>query len=263
MSGHSKWSQIKFKKSITDAKKSKIWSKIAVQIAIAAREKGGDPETNAKLRMVVDKAKAANMPNDNIERAIKRGTGELAGGKLEEMLYEAYGPAGVAILIEAITDNKNRTLAEIKHILGEHGGKLAESGSVKWMFKPIYEFRITCPPSLPAHSCLAVAGGRSGAGRRANYESNKEEIELMAIEEGADDIKEKGDFLVIYAPAGNIEKIKERLNQKGVSAEGPELDYLPQNPIKLDEETKKQLEALFEALDEQSEVEEIYSNIES
>ncbi|MDP1629735.1 MAG: YebC/PmpR family DNA-binding transcriptional regulator [bacterium] len=238
MSGHSKWSQIKFKKAVTDAKKSKLWSKIAAQIAIAAREKGGDLAANAALKTVIEKAKSVNMPNDNIERAIKRGAGELGGEKLEEMLYEAYGPGGTAILISAITDNKNRTLAEVRHILNEHGGKLAESGSVKWMFKQNYELRIT------------------------NYEKNKkEEIELAVIEEGAEDVQEKDEFIVIYTSAENAEKIKTRLLRLNLAVEGPELDYLPQNPIVPDEESRKKLEALFEALDEQSEVEEIYSNI--
>ncbi len=239
MSGHSKWSQIKFKKAVTDARKSKLWSKVAAQIIIAAREKGGDPGANATLKALIDKAKAVNMPNDNIERAIKRGTGELAGERMEEMLYEAYGPGGAAILVEAITDNKNRTTAEIKRILNERGGKLAEGGSVKWMFKKNYELRI------------------------ANYEKNlKEEIELAAIEEGAEDIKEKDGELVIRASVDNIEKIKNKLSQKSLKMEGPEPDYVPQNPVAPDEENRKKLEALFEALDEQNEVEEIYSNIE-
>jgi YebC/PmpR family DNA-binding regulatory protein len=239
MSGHSKWSQIKFKKAVTDAKKSKLWSKVAAQIIIASREKGGDPAANATLKTLIDKAKAVNMPNDNIERAIKRGTGQLPGEKMEEMLYEAYGPGGTAILIEAITDNKNRTTSEIKHILGEHGGKLAESGSVKWMFKPNYKLQIT------------------------NYKKRKEEIELAAIEEGADDIKEKDDTLIVYASADNVEKIKNKLSSKNLEMEGPEPDYIPQNPITPDEESRKKLESLFEALDEQNEVEEIYSNLES
>ncbi|MBI2583004.1 YebC/PmpR family DNA-binding transcriptional regulator [Candidatus Azambacteria bacterium] len=137
MSGHSKWSQIKFKKALTDQKKAQVFSKLAAMIAVAAREKGGNPETNTALKIAMEKAREANMPAENIERAIKRGTGELAGEALQEVTYEAYGPGGVAILIQAITDNKNRTLGEIRKILAAHGGKLAEAGSVTWAFRPV------------------------------------------------------------------------------------------------------------------------------
>lgn len=134
MSGHSKWAQIKHKKALTDAKKSQMFSKLAALISVAAREKGGDPATNPNLRMAVEKAREMNMPQDNISRAIKRGTGELPGTVIEEALWEGYGPGGVAILVEAVTDNKNRTLRELRHIFSEHGGKLGESGSAQWMF---------------------------------------------------------------------------------------------------------------------------------
>lgn len=136
MAGHSKWSQIKHKKALTDAKKSQVFSKISALVSVAAREKGGDPGSNPKLRMMIEKARAINMPQDNINRAIKRGTGELPGTIIEEALYEGYGPAGIAILIEALTDNKNRTLAELRRIFSEHEGKLGETGSAKWMFEP-------------------------------------------------------------------------------------------------------------------------------
>jgi YebC/PmpR family DNA-binding regulatory protein len=134
MSGHSRWSNIKHRKEASDAKRGKIFSKISRLISVAAKEKGSDPETNPKLRMAIEQARQFNMPKDNIERAIKRGTGQLEGANMEEVLYEAYGPAGVALIIEGITDNKNRTLAEVRHILNKFGGKLAESGSVRYMF---------------------------------------------------------------------------------------------------------------------------------
>ncbi len=134
MSGHSHWAGIKHKKAITDARRGKVFSKISRLITIAAKEKGGDPETNPKLKLAIEKAKELNVPKENIERAIKRGTGQLAGAQMEEFIYEAYGPAGVAVIIEGITDNKNRTLAEIKHVLGRFEGKLAEAGSVKYLF---------------------------------------------------------------------------------------------------------------------------------
>ena len=134
MSGHSKWHNIKFKKELVDKKRGKIFSKISRLITIATKEKGTDPETNPKLKLAIEKAKEVNMPKDNIEKAVKRGTGQAEGAQMEEILYEAYGPAGVALIIEGITDNKNRTIAEIRHILIKFGGKLAESGSVRYMF---------------------------------------------------------------------------------------------------------------------------------
>ena len=134
MSGHSHWRSIKHKKGTTDIKRGKIFSKISRLISIAAKEKGGDPESNPKLRTIIDKAHSFNMPKDNIERAIKRGTGQIEGEQIEEITYEAYGPSGIALIIEIITDNRNRTIAEIKHILNKFGGKLAEAGSVKYMF---------------------------------------------------------------------------------------------------------------------------------
>lgn len=134
MSGHSHWSTIKHKKGAADAKRGKVFSRLSHLISIAAREKGGDPDSNPKLRLAIEKAREANMPNENIERAIKKGTGELEGVRIEEVTYEAYGPAGIALIIEVITDNKNRTLAEVKHILSRFGGKIAEVGSVKYLF---------------------------------------------------------------------------------------------------------------------------------
>lgn len=183
MSGHSKWSQIKFKKALTDQKKAQVFSKLAAMITVAAREKGGNPETNNTLKVAIEKAREANMPAENIERAIKRGTGEVAGIQLEEVTYEAYGPGGIAILIQTITDNKNRTLGEIRKILAAHGGKLAEAGSVTWAFQPV------------------------------------------ATEAG--------------------------------------IDYLPRVPVPVtDPKTREELNNLFDALDEQAEVKEIYSNIQ-
>ena len=134
MSGHSHWSSIKHKKAITDARKGKVFSKVSKLISVAAREKGGDPESNPKLRLAIEKAKEVNMPNDNVQRAIKKGTGELAGEQIEEFTYEAYGPMGVAIIIEGITDNKNRSLSELKHILSQHDSKMASAGSVLYQF---------------------------------------------------------------------------------------------------------------------------------
>lgn len=177
MSGHSKWKNVKYRKEMVDKKRGKIFSKISRLISVAAKEKGGDPETNPKLKLSIEKAKELNMPKENIERAIKRGTGQLAGAKIEEVFYEAYGPAGVALIIEGISDNKNRTLAEIKHILSRFNGKLADSGSVRYLF-----------------------------------------------------------------------------DKKGE-------DWLAKYPLEVDQKTKEQLEKLFEALDENEDIQEIYSNL--
>ena len=237
MSGHSKWAQIKHKKAITDAKKSKIFSKLAALISIAAREKGGGASMNPKLRLAVEKARAMNMPMENIERAIKRGTGGIESGNLEELLLEAYGPGGKAILISAITDNKNRTLAEIKHILNEGGGKLASSGSVRWMFE------------------------EKGKIILENQKLN-EEVELKIIEAGAEDIKvERGEIIILTKPE-DLELVKQEIIKAKMEISETSLDFIPKTSEKISEEERGAYEKLFEALDEQQDVEEIYSNIE-
>ncbi len=237
MSGHSKWSQIKRKKGVADVQRGKIFSKVAKMISVAARE-GGDPEMNSKLRMAIEKAREVNMPRDNIERAIKRGTGEVKGVKIEEISYEAYGPGGIALIIEVATDNKNRTLSEIKHILSRFGGRLGESGSVKWMFsrKGVIECEI------------------SG-------DKNKNDLELLIIDAGAEDIKKKGEILEIYTKEGELDKVKENLESQGIKIKSASLDWIAKDSVTIeDKKTKEQLEKLFEALDEQEDVQEIYSN---
>jgi len=237
MSGHSKWAQIKHKKAITDAKKSKIFSKLAALISIAAREKGGGASMNPKLRLAVEKARAMNMPMENIERAIKRGTGGIESGNLEELLLEAYGPGGKAILISAITDNKNRTLAEIKHILNEGGGKLASSGSVRWMFE------------------------EKGKIILENQKLN-EDMELKIIEAGAEDIKvERGEIIILTKPE-DLELVKQEIIKAKMEISETSLDFISKTSEKISEEEREAYEKLFEALDDQQDVEEIYSNIE-
>ena len=184
MSGHSHFATIKHKKGIADAKRGKVFSKLARVITIAAKEKGADPETNAGLRMLIDQAKKVNMPKENIERAIKKGTGELAGDNLEEITIEAYGPEKTAIILEGITDNKNRAISEIKKILGVYNGKLATEGSVKWLFDKKGIIRITNN---------AVPDGRQELGIK-----NNDELELKLIEAGAEDIKKEEEFWEIY-----------------------------------------------------------------
>jgi len=241
MSGHSHWHSIKYQKTAADAKKSKTFSKIAREITIAAKE-GSDPEFNSKLRLAIEKAKSINMPAENIERAIKRGTGELAGVKLEPVLFEAYGPGGAAIIIEGITDNKNRTLGEIKQILSEYGGKLANEGSVKWLFK--------------RKGCLTIdLENQTASGK------TKEELELIAIEAGANDIYWQDKFLDVYTEPEELEKVKRKIEEKDIKIDSATLDWVPKEKILLNEEKKSECQKLFEALDENDSVQEIYSNL--
>lgn len=243
MSGHSKWSQIKHKKALTDAKRGKIFSKLARLITVAAREKGGNPETNPQLRLVVEKARSFNLPQDNIERAIKRGTDEIAGAKIEELVLEAYGPGGLALLIEGASDNKNRALGEIKNILAQHEGKLAQPGSVRWLFERRGAIRV----------------------QKSQNTQSKEEAELAAIDAGAEDLKwlDK-ENLEIYTKPEDLEKIKRALSEKNITLAESSLGWVAKNEIALsDPKTREQLEKLFEALDENEEVNEIYSNFKA
>jgi len=233
MSGHSHWSSIKHKKGAADEKRGKIFSKISRMLSVAAKEGGGDPEANSKLKLAVEQAKQANMPKDNIERAIKKGTGELEGEKLEQVVFEAYGPGKTAIIIEGITDNKNRTLSEVKQILNQNKGKLADEGSVKWLFE------------------------RKGT-IIINRENTKE-LELIAIEAGAEDINEYDEFLEIHTRPENLEKVKKNLEEKGIKPESVSLDWVAKENIEVEE--KESCEKLFEALDNNDAVQDIYSNL--
>lgn len=238
MSGHSKWAQIKHKKANTDAKKAKIFSKISRIISIAAAEKGTDPQINAKLRAAIEKAKSANMPNDNIERAIKKGSSE--GKNLSEITVEAYGPFGIAIIIETVTDNKNRTLQEIKNILSDHDGKLANEGSVKWLFD--FLGRIEIPLS--------------------ENKQKQELIENIAIKNDAIDIKTEDDEIIIFTSPDKLHQTKISLEQNNISANNAFLDYTPKNYIEItNDEQKEKIEKLYDALDDNDDVQEIYSNV--
>jgi len=240
MSGHSHWAGIKHKKALVDAKRGKVFGKLAKIISLAAREKGGDPGMNPRLRIAIETAQGANMPKENIERAIKRGTGELEGVKLEEITLEIYGPQGVAILVEGITDNKNRTLSEMKKLLTEHQAKLATEGSVRWMF----------------HQKGAISIKTEGA-------TNHDELELTAIDAGAEDTSwDEEEFTVFTAPE-NMDTLKQNLESKGLHVDSASLQWLPQTPIQVDEKRREKLEKLFEALDEHEDVQEIYSNVAS
>jgi len=242
MSGHSHWAGIKHKKGLADQKRGKIFSKLSREISVAAKEKGGSPETNPSLRIAIEKAKKFNMPKDNVERAIKKGTGELKGVKLESVVFEAYGPGGIALIIEGITDNKNRTFSEIKQALTQHNGKLANEGSVKWLFE--------------RKGCIIV-------NRESQSETlkDKEKLELAAIESGAEDVRWYNDFLSIYTKPDELEKIKKKLEEKDIQVETVSLDWVAKEEIEVDEKAKEACEKLFEALDENDAVQEIYSSL--
>ena len=237
MSGHSHFATIKHKKAASDAKKSQAFSKISKLLSLAAKEGGGDPEANSRLRLAINQAKETNMPSENIERAIKKGTGELAGEKLEEVSFEAYGPAGIAIIIEGITDNKNRTLGEIKRILQDGNGKLVNEGAVRWMFEQ------------KGMIIMDIEG------------KNKEETELAAIEAGADDVSLGEDILEVYTRPEELEKVKKSLENKGLSIKTTLLGWVAKEEVDLQERDKEACRKLFEMLDENDSVHEVYSNL--
>ncbi len=240
MSGHSHYSKIKHKKSITDAKRGQVFSKMARVISIAAREGGADPETNSKLRLTIEQAKAMNLPKDNIERAIQKGAGNTEEARLEEVLFEAYGPGGIAIIIEGITDNKNRALGEIKQILNQHNGKLAGEGSVKWLFE--------------RKGVIII--------QTENQTSElKEELELIAIESGAEDVLWSNGFLEVHTKVNDLENIKNDLEKQGQKIESVSLVWIAKEEIEIEEKQRQACEKLFESLDESDTVQEIYYNI--
>lgn len=238
MSGHSHFKSIKHKKGAADAQRSKVFSKMAGEIAIAAREGGGDPGGNPRLRMAMDRARSFNMPTANIERAIKRGTGEEAGSKLEEVLFEGYGPGNIAVLVEGITDNKNRTLGEIKQAFEKNQGKLVGEGQVKWLFE------------------------RRGALALDPKNQDREELGLLAIEAGAEDLywRDQGS-LELYTKPAELEAVKKALEEKGVAVESTALEWVPKERLSLSQNDKEAAERLFEALDENEAVQEIYANL--
>jgi len=236
MSGHSHWSSIKHKKGAEDKKRGQIFSKLSRVISVAAK-KGGDPDTNPSLRMAIEQAKKANMPQVNIERAIKRGTGEIEGEALEEFCFEAYGPAKSAIIITGITNNKNRTLNEIKKVLGQNNAKFAEEGSVKWQFE---------------NMGIIILNPE---------EKDKEQVEMAAIEAGAEDIKWEESILEIYTKPEKLETVKKEIEAKGLNIESATLGWVPKEEIQVNDKEKQAIEKLFSALDNNDDVQEIYSNV--
>jgi len=240
MSGHSKWATTHRQKESADAKRGMIFTKLANAITLAAREGGGIPETNFKLRLAIDKAKEANMPKDNIERAIKRGTGELGEGQIEEIVYEGFGPAGAALIIETLTSNRNRTVSNLKHILNKYGGNLGEGGSVAWMFDHLGVIRIL-------NSELR--------------NQDLDELELNLIDLGVRDIAKEPEGLVIYTEPLDLPKIKNEIEKLGLKIESAEIEYIPKNKINIeDKETKEKLKNLLDELEENEDVSNYYFN---
>ena len=242
MSGHSHAKTVRKKKEADAKKRGQIFSKMARLIEVAVRQGGPNPETNAKLRMAIELAKSYSVPSENIERAIKRATGEIEGEKLEEVSFEALGPGGIAMIIEGITDNKNRALNEIKQVLSRFNCKLANEGSLRWMFERKGCITINLKSQDPKFK-------------------NKEELELIAIEAGAEDLYWYDDNFDIYCDVKDLEKVKEELKKRGIKIDSATLDWKPKEMVDLDEKKKKECLELFEALDELDSVQEIFSNL--
>lgn len=236
MAGHSKWAQIKRKKAVADAKRGKLFTKLIREITIAARQGGGNPEGNPRLRLAIEQARAANMPMENIERAIKKATGELEGSKYEEILYEGYGPGGIAILIEAVTDNKNRTVSEIRHLFSRHGGRLAETGSVNWKFQ------------------------RKGIITISKENISEDDLIMLALDAGADDVITESDYYEIQTTLENFEKVRKALSEKGLKIESASLQYVPQNLMKIDGKDNETALKLLEVLEDHDDVQNVYTD---
>ena len=238
MSGHSKWANIKYRKGAADLKKGKIFSKIAREITVAAKEGGGDIESNFRLRQVIEKARQANMPSDNVERAIKRGTGELPGVNYEKVVYEGYGPGGVAILIEALTDNKNRTTSDIRNILSKKGGNMASAGSVSWIFH------------------------RKGLITVDKKSIDEDTLLTLAIESGAEDMKSEGNSFEIITSPENFEAVQKAVQNKNIPMLSSEITMLPSNYIKLEGQEAKRVLSLMDLLHSNDDVQQVYSNFD-
>jgi len=238
MSGHSKWSSIKHKKGAADAKRGKIFTKLIKEITVAARMGGGDPEGNPRLRSAIVAAKAENMPKENIERGIKKGTGELEGVSYEESNYEGYGPGGVAVLVECLTDNKNRAVAEVKHLFERHGGNLGEPGCVAWIFEQ--------------KGLIVVEKGKV----------EEEQLLELALEAGAEDVNEgETEFEVITEPS-DFEGVKKAIDDAGLPYTFAEVTKIPKNTVALDEKRAQQMLKLMEGLEDNDDVNNLYANFD-
>jgi YebC/PmpR family DNA-binding regulatory protein len=238
MSGHSKWASIKHKKGAMDAKRGKIFTKLIREISVAARVGGGDPGGNARLRSAIQAAKAENMPKDNIERAIKKGTGELEGTCYDEVNYEAYGPGGVAVLIDCLTDNKNRTVADLKYALDRHGGSLGSPGCVSWMFV------------------------KKGLVVFDNDKATEEKILEIALDAGAEDVRQAGDQFEVVTEPSDFENLKKAFDSEGLPYNLAEITMIPQNTVRLEGKKAEQMLNLMEALEDIDDISHVYANFD-
>jgi len=236
MSGHSKWSTIKRAKGVTDAARGKKFTRHAKNIELAAREGGGDPTMNAALASAIENSRADNFPKENIERAVKKGTGELEGQKIEEKIYEGYAPGGIALLIRTLTDNPNRTIANVRHLLSKNGGKIAESGSVAFQFEK--------------KGVITLA-------------ENSEEIELAAIEAGATDLEKEGEFLIVKTEPKKLMEVRGKLAEQNYKIESAELNFEPTSEVKIeDAETARKILNLVDALEEDEDIDSVAANFD-
>jgi len=237
MAGHSKWSQIKRKKAVTDSRRGKLWTKILKEVTVAAKLGGGDPSGNPRLRVGIQDAKSANVPNDNIERAIKRGAGLLDGVSYEELTYEGYAPGGVAILVETLTDNKNRTVSELRHLLTKSGGNLGENGCVAWMF------------DKRGYFALAKEG------------LDEDDFMELALELGVDDAEAQDDVYELYCAPEEYANVRDELESRGLPVAAQALAMLPKSEVDLDPETALRVLDLVDAIEDQDDVQNVWSNL--
>lgn len=236
MSGHSKWATIKRKKAATDSARGKVFTKIIKEITIASRDGGGDPDGNPRLRLAIQTAKSNNMPQDNITRAIKKGTGELEGVKYEELTYEAYAPNGIAMIIESVTDNKNRTVAELRHSISKANGNLAESGAVSWMFE------------------------RKGVVNVEKENVSEDDLMEIILEAGADDLKSEGDYFEVVSSIENFENVRKAIEEKSYKIESASLQYIAKDLLPVDEKHVEAVIRCIEAVEDNDDVQNVYSN---
>ncbi|MCY7815062.1 YebC/PmpR family DNA-binding transcriptional regulator [Bacillus haynesii] len=239
MAGHSKWKNIQRRKNAQDAKRGKIFMKLAKEIYVAAKEGGADPESNASLRLVIDKAKNANMPNDNIDRAIKKASGSQDGKSYEEITYEGYGPSGVAVMVKCLTDNKNRTATSVRTAFSKNGGSLGETGCVSYMFD--------------RKGYIAI--------EREDLEIDEEEFMLEVIDAGAEELETSEELFEIYTEPEQFEEVKKRLEERGYQMATAEITMVPQTYAEVDEALQEKVENLIDVLEDDDDVQEVYTNV--
>jgi YebC/PmpR family DNA-binding regulatory protein len=238
MSGHSKWHTIKHKKGAADAKRGKIFTRIIKELTVAARAGGGDPDTNPRLRTIITEAKASNMPSENIKRAIRRGTGEEPGVSYEEAQYEGYGPGGAAVIMDVLTDNRNRTVGELRHLLTKHGGNLAETNAVAWMFTK--------------RGYIVVQKGKA----------DEETLMSTVLDAGGDDLRDDGDNWEVFSAPEAFPQVLDAVKKLGIEPDAAEVAMVPQNYLKLEGKQAQQMVRLMEALDEHDDVRHVWSNVD-